>query len=361
MTMIEERDIEAIAAGSAIYGTGGGGDPYLGKLLAMKAIREYGPVELVDLEYFEDDDLIVPIAMVGSPSVILEKLPQAEPMVKALKALERHLGKPAKGLMSIEVGGINSTIPFCVASSLGLPLIDGDTMGRAFPELPMTLCTLQGILPSPLTMADEKGNVFTIEVEDIHAVEKFVRNITMEMGGSAYMAIYSMTAAQLKKALVPRSISAARAAGQALFDARAHHTDPVAAVVRATGGFRVFKGKVTEVRRTIDGRFSFGHATVKGLDEDEGREAGLKFQNEFLMISAGGEVLCTTPDLIVLLDLESGEPITAEQTRFGLRVAVVAIPCVPQWRTAAALELVGPRRFGYPCDYVPVEKLVLER
>ncbi len=358
---IDAHDMEAIAAGSAIYGTGGGGDPYLGKLLAQKSIRDFGPVELVDLDHFDDDDLIVPIAMVGSPSVILEKLPQVEPMIRALHALERHLGRRAKGLMSIEVGGINSTIPFCVASRLGLPLVDGDTMGRAFPELPMTLCTLQGILPSPLTVADEKGNVFTVEVVDIDALERFVRNITMEMGGAAYMAIYSMTAAQLRKALVPKSISAARQAGRALLDARARHADPIAAVVRATAGFCLFKGKVTEVLRQIDGRFSRGHATVVGLDEHEGKQATLLFQNEFLMLSAGELVLCTTPDLIVMLDLESGEPVTAEQTRFGLRVAILGIPCVQQWRTGAALELVGPSRFGYACDYVPVERLVLDR
>lgn len=361
MSLIAEHDIEAIAAGSAIYGTGGGGDPYLGKLLAIQTIRQHGPVRLVDLDHFDDDDLIVPIAMVGSPSVILEKLPQVEPMLAALAALERHLGRRAKGLMSIEVGGINSTIPFCVASRLGLPLVDGDTMGRAFPELPMTLCTLQGILPSPLSIADEKGNVFTAEVADIHAAEHYVRTLTMEMGGAAYLALYSMSAAQARKTIVPRSISTAREAGQALFDARCQHADPVGAVVRATGGYLLYKGKITGVTRTVDGRFSFGHASVQGLDDCAGTQASLKFQNEFLMLSSEGAVLCTTPDLIVLLDLESGEPITAEQTRFGLRVAIVAIACVAQWRTPAALALVGPRKFGYACDYVAVEKLVLER
>lgn len=361
MPMIEEQDMEAIAAGSAIYGTGGGGDPYLGKLLAMRTIREHGPVELVELDAFADEDLIVPIAMVGSPSVILEKLPQVEPMVAALHALERRLGKRARGLMSIEVGGINSTIPFCVASRLGLPLLDGDTMGRAFPELPMTLCTLQGIPPAPLTMADEKGNAFTVDVADVHAAEQFVRTLTMEMGGAAYLALYAMTAAQARTAVVRGSISAARDAGQALFDARRQHADPVAAVVVATGGYLLFRGKVSQVSRTVDGRFSFGHARVQGLDDHAGAEAGLRFQNEFLMLESDGKVLCTTPDLIVLLDLESGEPVTAEQMRFGLRVAIVAIPCVSQWRTPDALALVGPRKFGYASDYVAVEQLVLER
>ena len=81
----------------------------------------------------------------------------------------------------------------------------------------------------------------------------------------------------------------------------------------------------------------------------------LLFQNEFLLARQGKKVLATTPDLIVVLDLESGEPVTGELLRYGLRVAVLGIPCVSQWRTDAGLKLVGPRYFGYDEDYVPVE------
>ncbi len=46
------------------------------------------------------------------------------------------------------------------------------------------------------------------------------------------------------------------------------------------------------------------------------------FQNEFLVATTGDEVLATTPDLISMLDLETGEPITTEGLRYGHRVAV---------------------------------------
>jgi len=35
---------------------------------------------------------------------------------------------------------------------------------------------------------------------------------------------------------------------------------------------------------------------------------------------------------------------------------VIATPCDRRWRTAAGLELAGPRYFGYEIDYVPVEQ-----
>jgi DUF917 family protein len=79
------------------------------------------------------------------------------------------------------------------------------------------------------------------------------------------------------------------------------------------------------------------------------------------MARRGSQVLASTPDLICMVDLETGEPITAEQVRYGLRVAVLGLPCVPQWRTAAAIQLVGPRAFGYEVDYQPVEQLAKDK
>jgi DUF917 family protein len=69
-----------------------------------------------------------------------------------------------------------------------------------------------------------------------------------------------------------------------------------------------------------------------------------------------GRLIATTPDLIAMLDLETGAPITTEMLRYGMRVAVIAFPCDPKWRTPQGQALVGPRYFGYDIDYVPVEE-----
>ena len=46
---LDADDLEDIAIGGAILGTGGGGDPYIGKLMAQQAILKHGPVKLVDV------------------------------------------------------------------------------------------------------------------------------------------------------------------------------------------------------------------------------------------------------------------------------------------------------------------------
>ena len=43
------ENIEDVALGAAVLGTGGGGDPYIGKLMAIQAMRQHGPVTLLDL------------------------------------------------------------------------------------------------------------------------------------------------------------------------------------------------------------------------------------------------------------------------------------------------------------------------
>ena len=360
-TLIAVKDLDAIAVGAALYGTGGGGDPHIGKLLAQRSIREHGPVKLITLDELADDDLLIAVAMIGAPTVMLERLAEVGPLIQAVRELEGKLGRKASALFSGEVGGLNSVIPFSVATELDLPLVDADTMGRAFPKLDMTLCALHGIRPAPLSLADERGNSLLMDTVDNQQLERFVRAITMEMGGSCYSALYSMTVAQARKCLVLGSISMTHRTGKALFDARAKHLDPVAELVRVTGGHCLFKGKVTDLQRTIDGRWSKGAATIAGLDEHEGQEATLQYQNEFLMAQSGDRVLASTPDLICTVDMETGEPITAEQVRYGLRVAVLGLPCVPEWRTAAAIDLVGPRAFGYDIDYQPVEQLTMDR
>ncbi|MBB3660836.1 DUF917 family protein [Rhizobium sp. BK650] len=80
---------------------------------------------------------------------------------------------------------------------------------------------------------------------------------------------------------------------------------------------------------------------------------GVDFQNEFLMAERDGDIICTTPDLITLLEAESGAPVTADSLRYGLRLVALAFPCNPQWQTPAGIALVGPRYFGYDTDYRP--------
>src|SRR5579859_1958034 len=158
MRTIDVDQVEDIALGAAVLGTGGGGDPYIGKLMAIQAMREHSPVSLVTLDEIGDDEVAAPVAMMGAPTVMVEKMPGGEECVQAFQALQSFVGQPVKYTYSIEAGGINSTIPITLAARLRIPLLDIDGMGRAFPEIQMVTHTLYGITATPFTIADEKGN-----------------------------------------------------------------------------------------------------------------------------------------------------------------------------------------------------------
>ena len=51
---------------------------YIGKLLAQEAVRRYGPVEIVTVDEVPDEAFVVPSAMMGAPTVMVEKLPRGD-------------------------------------------------------------------------------------------------------------------------------------------------------------------------------------------------------------------------------------------------------------------------------------------
>jgi len=356
MRLITAEQLDDIAMGAAVLGTGGGGDPYIGKLMAKAAIERNRPVTLLDPSELNDDDLVIPSAMMGAPTVMLEKIPRGTEIVTAFESIQEYLGRKATATMSCEAGGLNSTTPFVVAAELGIPLVDADMMGRAYPELQMCTPTLYGITATPMAIADEKGNSAILNTISNRWTETFARTVTVDMGCSAMIALFSMSGKQVKEACVLRTITKVEQIGQTIREAHRQHQDPIEAVRAVTGGFVVWQGKIADVARRTETGFARGDASIAGLGVYEGKSLRISFQNEFLIARTDDETIVSTPDLITILDAETGEPITTETLRYGFRVVVLGIPCDPRWRSPQGLALVGPAYFGYDAEYVPVEE-----
>lgn len=356
MRLVGEAEIDDLAVGAAVLGTGGGGNPYIGALLAKQAIRERGPVRVVEVAEVPDDAFVVPSAMMGAPTVMVEKLPCGDEIIRAFEALQEHVGRPITHTVSAEAGGLNSTMPFSVAARMGIPLVDADMMGRAFPEIQMCMPTIYGVSATPMALADEKGNSAIIETIDNRWTERLSRSITIDMGCTALIALYSLQGRQVRESLVIGTLGLAQELGRLIRETRAAHGDPIGAIVARLGGFRLFEGKIADVERRTETGFARGEARIEGTGVDTGAVLVIRFQNEHLAAIRDGEVAATVPDLIIVLDADSGEPITTEELRYGFRVQVVAAPCDPRWRSDAGLALVGPRYFGYDVDYIPIEE-----
>jgi DUF917 family protein len=359
---LDISDLRDLARGAALLGTGGGGDPTIGRLLVEAAMADGGRITLLDPDEVDDDALVIPTAMMGAPTVFVEKVPAGDEGVAALRALETHIGRTADATMPIECGGINSMIPLVVAARTGLPVVDADGMGRAFPELQMETFGVYGVSGSPMAVSDERGNTTIIDTaEDNKRMEWYSRGLTIRMGGASHIAEYVMSGAEVKRTAVPRTLSLGILLGRTIREARERHEDPFAAlkaVLRTTlyeHGKVIFSGKVVDVmRRTVDG-FARGNAWVAPFDD--GPRLELHFQNEHLIARVGDQVRAIVPDLICVLDAETAEPITTEQLRYGQRVKVFAISTPAVMRTPEALAVFGPHAFGLEEDYAPVETI----
>lgn len=356
MRLLERQEIEDIARGSAVLGTGGGGDPYLGKLAAIQAMERFGPLQLADINELPDDMLVAFPFAIGSPVPFLERITMTKELVTAYHAMCRYLGKTIGAVMSAEIGGINSVLPFAVGRELGVPVIDGDCMGRAYPEIQLVTLTLYGHSASPLAVADEHGNVTVIDTVNNDWAEKIARPVAVEMGAISGGFGYPVTVKDLKEAAILGSVSFAEEIGKAIRVAQQSHADPVDAVLETAGGFRLFVGRIIDVARKTEKGWALGETRVSGVDAYAGREMTVRFQNEHLVAIENDEIVASVPDLIAILDTERGEPITTENLRYGFRVTVIGIPSDAKWRTPEGIALGGPRHFGYDIDFTPVEQ-----
>ena len=348
-------DLEALAVGAWILGTGGGGSPYASLLNMRQLYRDGTVVSLLDPADLGDDDRVAVVSTMGAPLIGQERLIDPAPLARAVRMMETYTGRPFAAVMAVEIGGSNALAPFLAAASLGLPVVDADAMGRAFPEAQMTSFAIHDLTMYPLTLADVRDNaVIVARAASWKWMERLSRKACVEVGSVAATCKAPRTGREVKDCAILRTVSKAIRLGQTVQRARRAHADPVSAVLDAEGGRLLFRGKVHDVaRRTTEG-FLRGRARLEGLDDDRGRTFALAFQNEFAVGWLDDVPRVTTPDLICVLDTVSGEAIGTETLRYGQRVSVIALPAPPILLTTKGLEHVGPRAFGYDLDFTSV-------
>ena len=352
---ISADDIESLAVGAWILGTGGGGSPYLGLLNMRRLYAEGRRVSLLAAELLADDDWVAPVSNMGAPLVGQERLTDSRTIARAVALMEQHTGYRFKGIMALEIGGGNAIQPLMAAAHLDRPVIDADMMGRAYPEAQMTSVAVGDLRPCPLTTVDVRGLETIVEtVPTWKWMERVSRRVCVEYGSIASTCKAPRTGAEVKRWGIHGSTSKAIAIGAAVRAAQRQHDDPIAAILAVEPGKVLYKGKVVDVeRRTTEG-FLRGRTRFDGLEGWRGLAMDLDFQNEWIIARLDAVPVAMSPDLICVLDSDSGEAVGTEVIRYGQRVTVIALPPPPVFLTSKGLEHVGPRAFGYDLDFKSV-------
>ncbi len=363
---LNREDLIDYATGATFLGTGGGGDPYIGRLMLQQEFDEGRRADIIDPLDLPDDALVITAAGIGAPTVMIEKIPCMIAAEQAVRAVEDRLGRKADAIISIEAGGANGTLPLVVAARMGLPVVDADGMGRAFPELHMVTFSVYGCKSAPLSLASERGDLMSIETESNILAERLARGAVINLGAMAQIALYPMSGADVKRTAVPNTLTLSLRIGQTISAARASKQCPFTALIDFFAQANpprhariLYDGKVSDVLRETQGGFARGAVTLVPIEGDD-EPCRITFQNEFLTAEKAGRTLTMVPDLITILDRETGEPITTEALRFGQRVKVMAVGVPPIMRTPEALATFGPRAFGFDMDFVAVEDLPLD-
>ena len=205
---LTETDLEDIATGAWILGTGGGGDPYF-SMLETKLLYEQGArVTVIDPLSLDDDDLICCVGKMGAPLVTQEKLGDGEAIAETIRRMEAYLARCFKGVMIWEIGGANGFQAILASAILGLPVIDCDAMGRAFPQADMTTFAICDLPAYPWTMVDIRRNsiIFT-EAEDWSWMERMTRRACTVFGSVAATCKAPRTGHEVKTCTVLHTLS----------------------------------------------------------------------------------------------------------------------------------------------------------
>jgi hypothetical protein len=311
------------------------------------------------LDEVADDALVISPYYVGSVAPGVKPTRNRvipDPFKVGLEFMERYFGRKIAGTVASELGGGNTATALHVAARLGIPLVDGDLLGRAGPELHQSTAHVLGASMAPSVIVTETGDLVFIErYADIDDYEALARYVSVIAGGHAAVIDTPLTKPVASKVVIRDTISKALAVGKAVRVAHSSGSNAVEAVRKTLDGWLVFAGVVEKHEWRDEKGFLFAEVTLKGRDRWQGRSLRSWIKNEHILAWLDSRPAIMPPDLIIFLD-SNGYGVTNDLLKLGLEVSVVAARAPEVWRTERGLEFFGPKHFGFDYTYVPVER-----
>ena len=374
-TLSSEQDCADFVEGCLALGTGGGGSPDEGMATLREGLKRELEISWVDPATIADDALTVTAYASGS---IAPRDPETDRLIRslhlgvpqsiedamgaAIEALGAHLGRPVAAVVPVEIGASNSPGPLVAAARLGLPVPDGDYTGRAAPSEMQGAPFVHDVASDPFASVDQWGNTAIVsKVVNPYMLERMTKMLAIAGVDGTAIASTPLDGRDMKRILVPGTLTTALRIGRAARAAREGSDDPVDAVVDAARGWRLFDGTVTAKEWEDRDGYMFGTLVIRGRGpQGGGSELRLWFQNEIHVSWLDGEPWICSPDLVTVLDASTGVGHTSTDIAVGDRVSAVGMAGHPMFRTPEALRKgAGPEFFGFPdIGYRPIDELI---
>jgi len=335
--LLGKTELEDIAWGATLLGSGGGGSIRSGLMLIAQIENEVTLLDPVDLP---ESANAVSVCSIGAPRALFPELTKKRTVDSAILAYEVMKNVTALGGVRIdylipgELGGLNTILPIYVAAKKDVPVVDADDNGRAVPELATGLQPIYNIPACPLVVTNDAGDTIVAYLGDpldTAAAENIARTAAVSFGMKASFSTWVVNIATIKKCLVTNSISKAEKIGKAIREAKPSGKDVVKEVIAITDGKELFRGKIRKIEmRTTEG-FDFGKTTIEGVADYKGKTFVIDSKNENMIAWQDEKPVAIVPDLITMMTTE-GEPLNNADTKEGMEVAIIGIPAPEPWK-----------------------------
>jgi len=247
------------------------------------------------------------IAQVGGETermLFYREIPREAAIASVTKSATARAIKAGADPATIRAVDIEETaVPY-----MGIPVVDGDGMGRALPEAQMMSYAIAGVRPTPAVALDYAGNVATFQTDTTEVYERHIRSFAMAAGGMITTAEHAMSGAELKRSVIPETLSFSIELGRTLRENRGQAeglVGPLQEVFAPSiyGECRlVFQGKVIDKATRIVGGYDVGEAMIERFD-GAGSPLKISIKNEYLLAAIDTIIIASVPDLIVIVDL----------------------------------------------------------
>lgn len=366
---LSKQNAYDMLTGVGILGTGGGGDPIgFGKPMVDWDYNKGRQYEITDPKDVKDDSFIVCGGYMGSVNAFtsigsrLETWETRYELHEAMKITEKISGKKVNHLVPFELGGTNTTAILSLAARTGITAVDGDGLGRSAPETQMITFVGYGVELCPMPVVTKNGSVIIVEKTTSPTLaDEIGRFAVAQDGGAGANNHYYQSGAELKKSVIPNSISMAIQLGEAIRDANDSGNNPIDAFLDITGGCFLTRGRIEEVK----GEDHTGHWHVLTRIKPDELKGSFEVvvKNEYMMVMSDGEPVVMFPDLICIHEPDSGYGVMSSNLKTEMDVIVTAVPAHERLRfagnTAIGKKAFHPERYGHPeLEYRPMEEII---
>lgn len=338
------KELQALIYGATFFGAGGGGSISGGKAL-LDELGQNVSVDMIEARDMRDGDWSTMVAGLGSPIAMkdLNFGPLALSAVQGMIDIARPLlNKNVTCIYSGEQGGFNTMVPIYAAAKLRMPILNLDANGRAVPELGTGLNPIYDIPLLPLVLSNQAEDI-TVGLPknplDSAACETLARTASTAYGGVGF-STWLMNRESHQRVSVLGQIVKSINTGFVLLSKPANVEELLEQLAgKANVRAKLFaEGTITKIDVKVEDGFDFGQTEIT---TGTGAKFRVDFKNENLIIWDPDNRAClVVPELIVLVNVDTMEPLSNADTIVGQRVALLGVPAPEQW-------WANPR--GYTC------------